>query len=33
MKKDNPQEIGYVLLRVTMGVNFMTHGLVRSPKI
>lgn len=31
--KTIPQEIAYALLRITMGVNLMAHGLVRFPKL
>ena len=35
--KDNqsitPQQTAYVFLRITMGINFLGHGLVRMPKL
>lgn len=31
--KATPQQTAFVLLRITMGLNFFAHGLVRLPKI
>ncbi|WP_179343536.1 DoxX family protein [Winogradskyella ursingii] len=31
--KTTNYETAYLLLRLTMGVNFLTHGLVRFPKL
>jgi len=33
MKKETPQQIAFTLLRITMGVNFLGHGLVRFSKL
>ena len=31
--KTTPQQMAYILLRITMGVNFLGHGLVRFSKL
>jgi thiosulfate dehydrogenase (quinone) large subunit len=31
--KTTPKQTAYVLLRITMGVNLLAHGLVRFPKL
>ncbi|OSY87603.1 hypothetical protein WH52_10865 [Tenacibaculum holothuriorum] len=31
--KATPQQTAYTLLRITMGVNLLAHGLVRFPKL
>lgn len=31
--KSTPKQTAYALLRITMGVNFAVHGLVRLPKL
>ena len=31
--KITPQQTAYTLLRITMGVNFLGHGLVRFSKL
>lgn len=33
MKSITNQQLAYVLLRITMGINFFGHGAVRLPKI
>jgi thiosulfate dehydrogenase [quinone] large subunit len=33
MKQLSHQHIAYALLRITMGVNFLAHGLVRFPQL
>ncbi|NIJ45722.1 thiosulfate dehydrogenase [quinone] large subunit [Wenyingzhuangia heitensis] len=33
MKTSTPKQTAYALLRITMGVNFFAHGLVRIPKL
>lgn len=33
MNTHTPKQTAYALLRITMGVNFLAHGLVRIPKL
>lgn len=33
MKSITNQQLAYVLLRITMGINFFGHGAIRMPKI
>lgn len=33
MSKTTPQQIAFALLRITMGINFLGHGLVRFSKL
>jgi thiosulfate dehydrogenase [quinone] large subunit len=33
MKQISNQQLAYFLLRITLGLNFLGHGLVRIPKI
>lgn len=33
MKLNNPKSVSYILIRIAMGINIMSHGLVRFSKL